>query len=113
MLGASAGVSFGAAARRFDRWLLTASGVVTVIVFVIVAVVAGASYPGMGPAFALALAITSVSVAAYSERDHPALRGEPYWRRVVLVTFHQRALRPVSPGGAGCGELSAVSDDTD
>lgn len=93
LLGGSAGVALGSGGTRFSKWVLTASGLVTMGVFFVVAREIGNRAIWMGPVFGIALALTVVLVSAQSERDHPLLRAEPYWRRLVLVVFHQRALR--------------------
>ncbi len=91
LLGVAAGMAFAAPAGRY-RVFSTLSGALTTVSVVAVAVVVGSHAVWMGPLYAVTAAFTALLVSAALQADHPGLFAEPYWRRVVLIVFHQRRL---------------------
>lgn len=94
LLGVAAGMAFATPAGRY-RVFGTLSGALTTVSVVVVAVAVGSHAVWMGPLFALTAAVTALLVSAVLQADHPGLLAEPYWRRVILIAFHQRRLAAV------------------
>ena len=80
------------AGRTTSGRILAAAGLLTAVAVVVLAFAIGGAAPLMGPLFAGVAAVTSFLLTPLRYAGHPVLLGEPYWRRVVLLLFHQRAL---------------------
>ncbi len=94
LVGVAAGMAFAAPAGRY-RIFGTLSGVLTTVPVVVVAAAIGSHAVWTGPLYAVMAALTALLVSAALQVDHPGLLAETYWRRVVLIAFHQRRLASV------------------
>ncbi|MFV0375279.1 hypothetical protein [Microbacterium sp.] len=95
LIAVSTGVTFCAASAGPLRVLTNTAGILSTAAVVIAAVVIGAGAPWMGPLFAIVAGLTALLVAAVARAAEPGLVGEPYWRRVTLIAFHNGRLRTV------------------
>jgi hypothetical protein len=93
---ACVGVVLAYRSHPTDR-ALGAVGLALIGVFVVVAFLEAPRLPLLGPLFAVVSIVTSVVVQAHRLREHPALAGEPYRRRVLIgesaVALYERAER--------------------
>lgn len=95
LVGIATGVASAApAGSQYGRARELATVCVTIVV-VAAAVVLFGDAPWMGPVFACAIGFTATLAAAVLQRNRPSLRGESYWRRVMLLMLHRRRLADV------------------
>ncbi|AUG29748.1 hypothetical protein [Microbacterium hominis] len=95
LIAVSTGMTFGAVPASPLRVITTTAGVMSTVAIVIGAVVIGPEAPWMGPLFAVTAGLSALLVAAVARSAVPGLIGEPYWRRVKLIAFHNGRLRTV------------------
>ena len=95
LIAVSTGVTFGAASAGPLRVLATVAGTLSTAAVVIAAIAIGAAAPWTGPLFAIVAGLTALLVAAVARAAEPGLVGEPYWRRVTLIAFHNGRLRTI------------------
>jgi hypothetical protein len=89
-LAVSAGLSFGARPTGAARWLGVAAGAIIVGAVTAGGLALGSQAPWVGPMFAIVTGATAVLVAAYTRRDEPGFRSEPFWRRVRMALSIRR-----------------------
>lgn len=95
LIAVSTGVTFGAASASPVRVLATVAGMLSTLAVIVAAFAVGTAAPWMAPLFAVVAGVTALLVAAGVRTAEPGLIGEPYWRRVSLIAFHNGRLRTV------------------
>lgn len=89
----SVGVGLAYSGTPVIRWFPMSAVWMSILVFTVVAVGNATRAPWMGVVFVWTSIITAMLVSGHLLREHPLLRDEPYWRRIVLSVTQPRRLR--------------------